>query len=80
MSNYPPGFDIQERARYFGTARSHEQARYFGTARSHEQERETLAERAHYTNDYDKHTDPEVIAWRNNYARKLRALRKAKQS
>lgn len=65
---YPPGFDIQERARYFGPARNHEQAR------------ETLAERAHYTNDYDKHTDPEVIAWRNNYARKLRALRKAKQS
>ena len=66
MSNYPPDFSIQE------------QARYFGMPRDSYARRETLAERAHYTNDYDKHTDPEVIAWRNNYARKLRALRKAK--
>lgn len=72
---YPPGFDIQERARYFGTARDRQRE-----LDRLEQEQAAFAEFAHGANDYDKHTDPEVIAWRNNYARKLRALRKAKQS
>lgn len=70
---YPPGFGIQEQARYFGTARDYQRE-----LDRLEQEREALAERAWCANDYDKRTDSDVIEWRNNYARKLRALRKAK--
>lgn len=73
MSNYPPDFGIQEQARYFGTARDRQRE-----LDRLEQEREAFAEFAHGANERDKRTDSDVIEWRNNYARKLRALRKAK--
>lgn len=73
MSNYPPDFGIQEQARYFGTARDRQRE-----LDRFEQEREAFADFAHYANDWDKITNTAVIEWRNNYARRRRALRKAK--
>lgn len=75
MSNYPPGFGIQEQADYFG--RPHDS---YAMRERKLAEAEALAERAKYADAYDKWTDPEVIEWRMNYARTLRALLRAKHA
>ncbi len=72
MSNYPPGFGIQDQARYFGRSRDSYAERQREIERA-----EAFADYCHYSCGRDKE-EPEVAAWRNKEAARLRALRAKK--
>lgn len=71
MSNYPPGFGVQERRAYFGPWC---RCSYGQHCEQCESERD-LAVRAHNASRKEKERDARVIEWREKCAAKLRAKR-----